>query len=104
MTLGKRAIYSNGDEKLNMPDKLTNLTITDEKSQFNRVFKLKIILQTPHRPKFKNQLRADLPFHVLVRAMLRWISSLLFFYGDGEPHFRLSRICEKSDECGNRKQ
>jgi hypothetical protein len=83
--LGKHEIYSNGDQKLNLPNKLENLTLNNEKSQSDNILKVKITLETPLRLKFKNQLKADLPFHVLVRAMLRRISSLLFFYGDGEP-------------------
>jgi len=44
-----------------------------------------IHLQTPLRLKYENRLNAELPFHVLVRAMLRRVSSLCLYYGDGEP-------------------
>jgi hypothetical protein len=46
---------------------------------------LKVALQTPLRLKFHNQLRDTLPFHVLVRAALRRISSVFAFHGDGSP-------------------
>ena len=48
-------------------------------------FRFKIILETPLRLKFKNRFKAELSFHILVRAMLRRASSLLDCYGDGEP-------------------
>jgi len=44
-----------------------------------------LTLETPLRLKQENRLQASLPFHVLVRAMLRRISSLYAAYGGGEP-------------------
>jgi len=44
-----------------------------------------VALETPLRLKQENRLQASLPFHILVRAMLRRISSLYAAYGDGEP-------------------
>jgi len=46
---------------------------------------LEVRLLTPLRLKFANSFAAELPFHFLVRAMLRRISSLFAAYGDGEP-------------------
>jgi CRISPR-associated endoribonuclease Cas6 len=46
---------------------------------------LDLRLLTPLRLKTDNTLTADLPFHVLIRAALRRISSLFDAYGDGEP-------------------
>ena len=42
-------------------------------------------LLTPLRLKQNNTLSSELPFHVLVRAMLRRISSLFEHFGNGEP-------------------
>jgi hypothetical protein len=47
--------------------------------------RLTLTINTPLRLKFENQYQADLPFHLLVRAMLRRISSLFGHYGGGEP-------------------
>ncbi len=44
-----------------------------------------IRLATPLRLKFANQLAAALPFHVLVRGMLRRIAVLNNHFGSGEP-------------------
>jgi len=46
------------------------------------VKRLTIHLITPLRIKYENHLKADLPFHVLIRAALRRISSLFACYGE----------------------
>lgn len=46
---------------------------------------IRVRLETPLRLKFGNQFTAALPFHVLVRAMLRRISVLNNHFGSGEP-------------------
>ncbi|MDY6863450.1 MAG: CRISPR system precrRNA processing endoribonuclease RAMP protein Cas6 [Thermodesulfobacteriota bacterium] len=54
----------------------------DEAVSVNR---LELTLNVPLRLKFENRFEASLSFHVLVRAMLRRISSLNNYYGDNEP-------------------
>ena len=78
-------VYSDADQKLNATDSLKRLSIPTATDYSENGFRLRLILETPLRLKFENRLKADLPFHVLVRAMLRRISSLLNCYGDGEP-------------------
>jgi len=51
-----------------------------------------ITLITPLRLKYQNSLNADLPFHVLIRAMLRRASSLLAHHDSQEPELD---FCEK---------
>jgi hypothetical protein len=46
---------------------------------------LSIRLETPLRLKFENSFQTQLPFHVLVRAMLRRIATLNEHFGPGEP-------------------
>lgn len=82
---GERIIYSEAEQKLKTTDSLEVLSIPDSKDYPEGSSRLKLILETPLRIKFENRLKADLPFHVLVRAMLRRVSSLLNCYGDGEP-------------------
>jgi len=53
---------------------------------------------TPLRLKFKNRLKADLPFHVLVRAMLRRVSSLLEYYDGGEPPLDYRGLVKRAEE------
>ncbi|QLA19328.1 CRISPR system precrRNA processing endoribonuclease RAMP protein Cas6 [Desulfolutivibrio sulfoxidireducens] len=46
---------------------------------------LRLSFVTPFRMKYMNQLHDEVPFHVLVRATLRRISSLFNHHGEGEP-------------------
>lgn len=46
---------------------------------------VQISLLTPLRLKYQSRLEPDLPFHILIRACLRRISSLLTYHGPGEP-------------------
>jgi len=59
---------------------------------------LKIVLETPLRLKFKNRLNADLPFHILARAMLRRVSSLLEIYGLGEPDIDYKKLVKHAND------
>jgi CRISPR-associated endoribonuclease Cas6 len=80
-------IYSDTDQKLNAIDSINTLSLTDSESKDypDNKINLRLTIETPLRLKFENRLKADLPFHVFVRAMLRRASSLLNCYGDGEP-------------------
>ena len=81
----EQIVYSDADQKLNPTDSIEKLSIPTATDYSENGFRLRLILETPLRLKFENRLKADLPFHVLVRAMLRRISSLLNCYGKGEP-------------------
>ena len=85
VNMGGRTIYSEKDEKLRMDESPEELVLSAANGTRNGDFQLKVIIETPLRLKFENRLKADLPFHVLVRAMLRRISSLMNCYGNGEP-------------------
>lgn len=80
-----RVIYSGHDNKLRLGDSFDTLTLRKPEWPSGTRLRLKLILLTPLRLKFQNRLKAELPFHVLVRAMLRRVSSLMDFYGEGEP-------------------
>lgn len=95
---GRKTIYSALDQKLNASDMAQPLSLAEIKKQTNGKSRLKIILETPLRIKFENRLKADLPFHVLVRAMLRRCASLLDCYGDGEPALDYRGLVKRADE------
>jgi len=61
------------------------LLLTDAPDEQRTADVLEINLLTPLRLKYDNHLEASLPFHILVRAALRRISSLMAAYGAGEP-------------------
>jgi len=93
---GKQVIYSDTDQKLNAINSLYALSLPETEDYTNNNFSIKVILETPLRLKFENRLKADLPFHVLVRAMLRRISSLMNCYGDGEPELDYKGLVEQA--------
>jgi hypothetical protein len=85
VTYDGQIIYSDTDQKLNATDSTETLSLPETEGYTDNNSGLKVALETPLRLKFENRLKADLPFHVLVRAMLRRSSSLLGCFGDGEP-------------------
>jgi len=68
-----------------------------EENKIGEKVKLKLILETPLRIKFQNRLKAELPFHILVRTMLRRLSSLLECYGNGEPDIDYHGLVKKAE-------
>jgi len=79
-------IYSKSDGKIKMQPQSTPLAPSSftEKPETG-LLNIELSLVTPLRLKYKNGLKADLPFDVLTRAMLRRISSLFEYHGAGEP-------------------
>ena len=90
---GKKTIYSDKDQKLSLSDSAQDLTLSDPYDHSRRI---KVSLETPLRLKFENKIHADLPFHVLTRAMLRRISSLMNTWGDGEPDLDYKGLVERA--------
>lgn len=66
------------------------------KVETDTTHKIKVEFKTPLRLKFENRLKAELPFHILVRAMLRRSSSLFEVYGSGEPDLDYKGMIERA--------
>jgi len=79
-----KIIYSASEQKILSHDLLT-LNLNMDHNNGTKEIIINLTLETPLRLKFKNKLNAELPFHILTRAMLRRISTLFQFYGNGEP-------------------
>ncbi len=92
----KHIIYSDTDQKLNATETFKVLPFPESGDYPDNNFSIRLILETPLRLKFENRLKADLPFHVLVRAMLRRASSLYSCYGDGEPALDYKGLVSKA--------
>jgi len=88
----EQKIYTQAVDRLNLDD--SNKFVNKDQGES----RLEIILETPLRLKFKNRLNADLPFHILVRAMLRRVSSLLENYGHGEPDIDYKGLVKHADK------
>ncbi|WP_373500899.1 CRISPR system precrRNA processing endoribonuclease RAMP protein Cas6 [Desulfococcus sp.] len=60
--------------------------------------RVRLMLKTPLRLKFQNRIERDLPFHLLVRAMLRRISSLFIAYAGDEPDLDYRGLLERAQK------
>ncbi len=89
---GTKTIFA--DNQLGASSPLQHVELTPSlPSNSNR---LTIDCQTPLRLKYSNELRSSLPFHLLVRAALRRISSLETAYGTGEPELDYKGIVARA--------
>lgn len=64
----------------------------------NIVTDVTVALLTPLRLKFDNRLESNLPFHILIRAALRRISSLSTYYGRGEPDLDYRGLVKRAEQ------
>jgi hypothetical protein len=90
-----RQIYSSQDQRL-ATDFCSRKITLEEAALPLQTGTLEILLKTPLRLKFENHLQAQLPFSLVVRAMLRRISALFEAYGDGEPELDYRGLVERS--------
>ncbi|MEW6673481.1 MAG: CRISPR system precrRNA processing endoribonuclease RAMP protein Cas6 [Thermodesulfobacteriota bacterium] len=89
-------VYTSEDQRLKTTNGLQTLRL-EAPPESHEHFKIKITIETPLRLKFENRFRADLPFHVFVRGMLRRTSSLLATYGDGEPDIDYKGLVKRAE-------
>ncbi len=94
---GNHLIYSSDEHRLNMNSHTETLSIQPSEITGDKTIRLAVSLKTPLRLKFDNRLQAELPFHLLVRAMLRRISSLMNAYGDGEPRLDYRGLVRRAE-------
>ncbi len=88
-------IYSTDNGQLKpVPPDLLDITVSETSP--NSEDTMTVTLLTPLRVKFKNQLQDQLPFHVLIRTMLRRASSLFDWYGSQIPEFNYKDLIEKA--------
>lgn len=88
-------IYSDTEKKLAMSQPLEDLWKYSSKNS-DHISKIKFTLETPLRFKRNNHFSDDLPFHVLIRLMLRRVSSLMTCYGNGEPMLDYKELVKKA--------
>ncbi|MBW2021015.1 MAG: CRISPR system precrRNA processing endoribonuclease RAMP protein Cas6 [Deltaproteobacteria bacterium] len=92
-----KPIYSSQDKKLREGKFTQDLALEDFMAPDDKgVRRLELSLKTPLRLKFENKLEASLPFHVLTRAMLRRISSLANYHGNGEPALNYRGLVQRA--------
>ncbi|MCP4699608.1 MAG: CRISPR-associated protein Cas6, partial [Gammaproteobacteria bacterium] len=91
-----RTIFSVDDGILKSPEPLPRLSLGEHESGRDKITHLTIHLQTPLRFKHRNRLSDELPFHLLVRTMLRRIDALFTIYGDGKPDLDFRGLTERA--------
>lgn len=84
VTSGERIVYDGRERKIHPGVFVKEIAIAPEPPAIGCT-RLTIRLLTPLRLKYENRLKAELPFHVLTRALLRRISTLCDYYDSGEP-------------------
>ena len=97
---GDREIYSCRDRTFlqDAPIRTLDPLELTSGSNGNGCSRISLTLETPLRLKFKSRIRATLPFHVLVRAMLRRMSSLYNVWDDGEPALDYKGLIERAEK------
>lgn len=84
VTCGNRSLYDSRDRRLSEGN-TTDLTLESFAAPSQPVGRVTLALETPLRVKFRNRFADELPFHLLVRAMMRRVSLLSEHFGDGKP-------------------
>lgn len=97
---GEQKIYSAEDRTLHrhLAPQCLNLPAFAAGKTPHRSTRLSITIETPLRLKFNSRLKADLPFHVLVRAMLRRLSSLYSVWDGGEPDLDYRGLISRAEK------
>lgn len=99
VTTNERTLYCCDDKILKLDNTTESFDISTELMNSNsEVSTLSVELVTPLRLKFENHLLAELPFHLLIRAAMRRISSLFAAYGPGEPELDYRGLAQRASE------
>ena len=94
---GGRPIYSGPSKKIDLDGSFEDIVLDGNARVPGGTLRLRVDLVTPLRLKYRNRLKAELPFHVLVRAMLRRLSSLFNTYDKGEPALDYRGLVRKAE-------
>lgn len=96
VTSGDSLIYSGETKKMLNDCQLRDICLAAPSG--TPVTRVEINLLTPLRLKYLNELESELPFHVLIRAALRRISSLFKAFGAGEPELDYRGLVRRAQE------
>lgn len=90
-----RTIYSEAENKIYTENLYSELKIPDLGKKENTKIRLHLI--TPLRVKFRNRLTEELPFHILIRTVLRRIHNVFYNYGKEEPKYNYRELIKKAE-------
>ncbi len=88
---GDTIIYSGIDQILQQPP-IIDLNCHMDLKAIDSSSQMQVHFLTPLRLKYENRLVSHLPFHLLIRACLRRISTLFSAFGSGEPNLNYTEI------------
>ncbi len=98
-----RCIYTAQEKKLLDTRPAIDLSLQPASTDDEALRLIGITFKTPLRIKYRNSLVRDLPFHVLIRAMLRRVSSLSKYHGSGEPALDYRGLIERAENVDMKK-
>lgn len=98
VTTPTQELVYQGDQRTLRPARPLFLSLASFAAASTCAHTLSLKILTPLRLKFQNRLQAELPFHVLVRAALRRIASLLEQFGEGEPALDYRGLVARAQE------
>jgi hypothetical protein len=95
----REVIYSKSDGKIQKQTARSELVAQSlTEAQKGGPFDIELEFLSPLRLKYHNGLKAELPFEILTRAMLRRISSLFQYHGEGEPALDYRGLVARAQE------
>jgi len=89
-------LFSHDQSELKRPSSLRKLELGANSHE--DLDYLQVFYETPFRVKHNGRFCRDIPFHVLVRAALRRISSLEAAYGAGEPNLDYRGLISRAEK------
>ena len=93
---GDQVVYSAAEGVLHRAE-TERLAVDSGDESSGRMTRLTVRLETPLRFKRDNRISGKLPFHVLVRLMLRRAKMLMIAFGDGEPELDYSGLVHRAE-------
>lgn len=92
-----RTIYTDAEATIRVGEMARVLKIPEVNRFSDDMMRVEMTLETPLRVKFDNRFNTDLPFHVVVRALLRRISSLFICYVGAEPELDYKGLLDRAE-------
>ena len=96
VTCNSEVLYDEGAGELRRPSGMHTLSL--RQGEEGPASRIEVRFETPFRAKHKGRFSNSVPFHLLVRAALRRISSLEAAYGPGEPELDYPGLVSSAEE------
>ncbi len=94
-----RELYDPGRMKMTGTSEPVDLQVAAYEDQNLESMKVKLL--SPLRIKLKQSFQQQLPFHVLIRGILRRVSSLFILYDEGEPDLDYKGLVRRAGEVAD---